>query len=277
MRSGDTLIADASENAIKTGQTSAAVLQEMFGRGVAVYHCAGLHAKLLVIDEKLIVGSGNASGSSANRLLAAAILTSDATLVAQAQSFLFQLAKQSTALDAKTLATLTAIKVERSFFAGVRSRRPKIVAGGTTTWLAMVHDLPDSAFVAENRRIAAAERAIAKRTPKAEPFVLKFWGNLGIRKRATNGDTICVGWSKARRATPYTVKPPTALLHKQEGDGCTLLYYDAELSRPLVPVKWREFQRLLKAAGVPSIKSSSVRAITTEQAAELQRIWPRAR
>ncbi len=38
LRSGDTLIADASENAIKTAQTSATVLRQFFRRGVAVYH-----------------------------------------------------------------------------------------------------------------------------------------------------------------------------------------------------------------------------------------------
>src|SRR3954447_26109903 len=83
LRSGDLLIADASKNAIKTAQTSARVLQQFLQRGVTLYHCAGLHAKLLVIDGKLIVGSGNSSASSARRLLEAAILTSDATLVSQ--------------------------------------------------------------------------------------------------------------------------------------------------------------------------------------------------
>ncbi len=56
LRSGDTLIADASENAIKTAQTSATVLRQFFRRGVAVYHCAGLHAKLLVIWQGLPTG-----------------------------------------------------------------------------------------------------------------------------------------------------------------------------------------------------------------------------
>jgi len=97
---------DASPNAIKTAQTSARALQSYRTAGVAIFDSAGLHAKLLLIDDKLIVGSGNASNSSANRLTEAALLTTDATLVRQAQSFLFQLAKQSVALDASALAKL---------------------------------------------------------------------------------------------------------------------------------------------------------------------------
>lgn len=53
LHAGDTLITDASENAIKAGQTSARVLREFFRRGVVVYHCAGLHAKLLFMEGRL--------------------------------------------------------------------------------------------------------------------------------------------------------------------------------------------------------------------------------
>jgi hypothetical protein len=277
LRSGDLLIADASENAIKTAQTSARVLQHFLERGVALYHCVGLHAKLLVIDGKLIVGSGNSSASSASRLLEAAILTTDATLVSQAQSFLYQLAERSTPLDAKALARLAEIKVKRRFFPGIRGKRTRIVATGNKTWLVMVRDLPDSAFEAETRRVAAAERLIAKRSPKAEPSILKFWGQRGarIRKHVESGDMICVGWSKTRGATPVRIEPPASILDKREGEGCTLIFYDPHLSLPLVPIKWREFQRLLKMADVPPIKPTSVRSITAEQAAELRRIWPR--
>jgi hypothetical protein len=194
--------------------------------------------------------------------------------VSQAQSFLYQLAERSVPLDAKALAKLTKIKVERRFFPGIRGKRGRIVARGTRTWLAMVRNLPDSALESESRRIAAAERRIAKLNPKAEPSVIKLWGKLGARKRTSNGDMVCVGSSRKRGQVPYIIHPPAAVLYKQEGDKCTLLFYDPEMSRPLVPVKWREFQRLLKTAGISSIKPTSIRAITADQATELQRIWP---
>jgi hypothetical protein len=276
LRSGDTLIADASENAIKTAQTSARVLQNYQKAGVAIFNCAGLHAKLLLIDDKLIVGSGNASGSSANRLTEAAILTDEATLVRQAQSFVFQLAKQSVQLDARALDKLVKIKVERRFFAGVGSTRKRIAAKGKTTWIAMVHGIRDSVWEKESRRLSAAERSIAKTMPAADPIPLRFLGKLPIRKHSENGDTLIVGWSKRRGSIPLNVQPPSALLHKQEGDRSTLLYYDPELSRPLLPVRWGEFKRLLKRAGVTAeVKSSSIRVLTADESAELQRIWPR--
>lgn len=274
LHAGDMLITDASDNAIKTGQTSAPVLQEYFSRGVAVYHCVGLHAKLLVADGKVIVGSGNASGSSANRLVEAAILTTDPTLVSQAQSFVFQLAQQSVALDEKSLASLAEIKVERRAFGTGGLRRKKIVATGNTTWIAMISDATERTFAGESVRVAAAERVIGKLVPRADPIPIKFWGNLGIKKRVENGDVVCVGWGRRRGETPYRIDPPSAVLYCQKAERSTILYYDPDLC-PLVPVKWREFQRLLKAAGVPPIRASSVRSVTREQGAELQRIWPR--
>lgn len=276
LHAGDTLITDASESAIKAGQTSARVLQEFFRRGVVVYHCARLHAKLLVVDDRLIVGSGNASGSSANRLLEAAILTTDPTLVAQAQSFLFQVAKQSVALDEKALSTLAKIKVAPRVFSIGGAARKKIVASGKTTWLAMIADATERTFAGESVRVAAAGRVIEKLMPRADPIPVKFWGNLGIKRRVENGDLVCVGWAKCRGETPYRIDPPSAVLYCQKGERSTIVYYDPDLLRPLLPLKWREFQRLLKAAGLPPIKSSSVRSVTPEQAVELQRIWPRA-
>lgn len=203
LRAGDTLIVDASDTAVKSGQTSASVLQRYFRCGVAVYHCSALHAKLLVIDGKLIVGSGNASGSSANRLVEAAILTTDSTLVSQAQSFLFQLAKQSVALDEKSLATLATIKVERRAFPANGVRRNRIIVSGNTTWLAMIADATERTFAGEDVRVAAAQRSIGKLVPRADPIPIKFWGNLGIKKRVKNGDLVCVGWGKRRGETPY--------------------------------------------------------------------------
>lgn len=138
----------------------------------------------------------------------------------------------------------------------------------------MILDETDRTFVGESARIAAAERMIRKLVPTAEPIAVKFWGNLGIKKRVGNGDFVCVGWRERRGETPYRIDPPSAVLYCQKSDRSTILYYDPDLL-PLRPVKWREFQRLVKAAGVPPIKSGSVRAVTAEHGAELQRIWPR--
>lgn len=65
---GDVLVCDASEFAIKFGQTSAVTLQNYFNRGIAIYSNSQLHAKLLLTETFLAIGSANLSKSSAEKL-----------------------------------------------------------------------------------------------------------------------------------------------------------------------------------------------------------------
>jgi hypothetical protein len=46
-KKGDVLICDASESAIRGGQTSAVTLAKFFGAGAEIYSCENLHAKAL--------------------------------------------------------------------------------------------------------------------------------------------------------------------------------------------------------------------------------------
>src|ERR1700723_260200 len=64
-RKSDVLIVDASDNAIACGETDARLLRKLVNKGVRLYNCADLHAKVLVVGESAIIGSGNMSNSSA--------------------------------------------------------------------------------------------------------------------------------------------------------------------------------------------------------------------
>src|SRR5689334_15503438 len=63
---GDILITDASKHAIACGQTSAAILRELFKKGIQVYSRPGLHAKVAVLDGAVVASSANLSDSSVN-------------------------------------------------------------------------------------------------------------------------------------------------------------------------------------------------------------------
>src|SRR2546426_12755134 len=56
---GDILICDASNFAIKFGETSAKTLDTYFKRGVKLFINQQLHSKLLLTDNFLVVGSAN--------------------------------------------------------------------------------------------------------------------------------------------------------------------------------------------------------------------------
>src|SRR5688500_16972317 len=66
---GSRLVVDASENAVKGGQTHPKDLKRLYDTGVRVFCCEHLHAKVFLFDRTAFVGSTNASNRSANTLV----------------------------------------------------------------------------------------------------------------------------------------------------------------------------------------------------------------
>src|SRR5208337_3375672 len=105
-RKGDTLVVDASTYAVCNGETSANLLTTLFKKGVTLYDCPHLHAKMLLLDDVVVIGSGNTSGSSANGLVEAGVITDHSSTVAGIASLIEQIASQSNKFDAQSLADL---------------------------------------------------------------------------------------------------------------------------------------------------------------------------
>src|ERR1044072_5576617 len=63
---GDVLVCDASDQAIKTGETDAAILKRFLIDGAELYSCPNLHAKILISGDSVVIGSANLSASSEN-------------------------------------------------------------------------------------------------------------------------------------------------------------------------------------------------------------------
>jgi|GEM_PF-719924 len=84
---GSVLVVDATLAAVESGQTHPGELLKLINRGVAVYSCAGLHAKVVVAGDEVFVGSMNASRRSATQLAETAIRTGDRLAVSHARQF----------------------------------------------------------------------------------------------------------------------------------------------------------------------------------------------
>jgi hypothetical protein len=109
----DLLVVDASDNAIRAGQTSHSVLLRAFDRGAKLYCCQGLHAKVIVFDDTVVIGSANLSRSSRNNLIEAGVVTDNPASVAAARFFIEKLAKQSNQIDESFLERIGRIEVEQ--------------------------------------------------------------------------------------------------------------------------------------------------------------------
>lgn len=73
LRSGDVLVCDASDAAVKGRLTSVAALKSFRRRGVLLFSVEGLHAKVIASATTAWVGSANASDNSENELVEAAV------------------------------------------------------------------------------------------------------------------------------------------------------------------------------------------------------------
>ena len=88
LNEGSVLLVDASEKAVKSGQTSPNELLKLYHNGVKIYSQEDLHAKIFIIGKTLYVGSTNVSGNSKNRLTEAVIKSTDKVAIEDAKAFI---------------------------------------------------------------------------------------------------------------------------------------------------------------------------------------------
>lgn len=114
MARGDTLVVDASDEAIASGKTSAVAIEALFGQGIIVFSLPHLHAKVYVFDSCAIVGSPNLSKNSQKTLHEAAIFSSDPSLVSQAAAQVSKFASRGLPVDATFVDRIKGIEVIQS-------------------------------------------------------------------------------------------------------------------------------------------------------------------
>src|SRR6266849_1013159 len=85
---GSRLVVDASEAAVKSGQTHPADLERMRRRKATIYSVQNLHAKVFAFDKAIFIGSANASKHSAKTLQEAVFFTTDAAIGRTARGFI---------------------------------------------------------------------------------------------------------------------------------------------------------------------------------------------
>jgi hypothetical protein len=88
------------------GRNGCAVVAKLHKKGVRLYDCADPHAKILLLDDVAIIGSGNMSSSSEKRMVEAALISDQGSVVAGVASPIEQLVKQSSPLDKKADCTI---------------------------------------------------------------------------------------------------------------------------------------------------------------------------
>lgn len=237
---GSRLVVNASEMAVKTGQTCPAALLELHRRGVQVFSHPWLHAKVYVFGPKAFIGSANVSTNSATGLIEAVVQTTDRRTVAHAREFVHDLCKGLLPLGEEQLKNLSALYREprRLVIRGAAKNR---AARGPRTWLAHVSegDVPEKAEAVYDAGFAEAKNRRTSRRHEVECF----WHPYASPYRV--GDTV-VEVFLTRRGTEMVAPPGTVLRSQGWRRGrrrLTFTYYER------LPGRRVELTRLAKALG----------------------------
>ena len=97
LRSGDLLIVNASTAAIRAHATSPAVLAHYLSKGVRILSSSTLHAKVIVTNQRAVIGSPNASENS-TFTHEAVVISDDPQVVADSRAFINNI-DETTAVD----------------------------------------------------------------------------------------------------------------------------------------------------------------------------------
>jgi hypothetical protein len=262
LRRGDRLIVDASENAIKTGQTSAN---------------PRLHAKVLILDSSAFVSSGNASAASTQgNLTEAGLHTNHPQALSQIRAFFEALRDQSELLTNADIRKLESLPVRQPRFHG--SLGPKFnLKLGTATWLANLYDYCEelSGEEAQLEHDATAAAEPLRSTPRGEIYAIWMRSGAKIAKHCIPGDSI-IGIRRRhwQRQIPDLVDYPATLLSKTAGGGWTLLALEYPRNWAKLALPWQRFRSEFpweKLRLNPSVKTD--RRLTNSQRDQIEALW----
>ncbi len=267
----DVLICDASDRAIKTGGTSARLLQTLARKGVEIRSRPSLHAKVAVLGQHALVGSCNLSIASAEDLTELALFTDRKQVVAQATAFIYALRESSEEIDDDFLRRILKLKVRSARQRGPK-RTGKATRFGDKVWLVSVRQLPDDSFPKEQPFVEKAEKKANELVADKDSAVswIRWTGKGRFRSVAHPGDIVIQIW-KSLSGKRTTVFAPCPIIFRQDVAHWTR-FYMAE-SEDYQSLSWERFKEESKKHGLSRISKESVRELNPREVLVIEGLW----
>lgn len=264
---GDVLVCDASDQAIKSGETDAPSLRRFLNAGAQLYSCPNLHAKVLISGKSVVIGSANLSTSSENYLLEASLITTRSQIRSQVSALIHNIIKASAPIDDACIKHISSLPVTRRFRPFVRSRRPKVKETGSRYWVISTCPL-DKYHADEEKYIEQGEEEARKIVddPNADISWIRWTGKDRFRQLAKPGDTVIEILSYKRRAVAIG---PCPILFRQHHKKWTRFYF----GEPDLEISWSQFERKLKKVGLRKIKKTSIRELSQKDIPLMESLW----
>lgn len=238
------LVVDASDAAVKSGQTDPQELRVMLKRGVNVFSYRMLHAKVFAFDQVGFIGSANASANSAANLREAIWAVPNRHL-SKIRQFVGQLCLEP--LGPKELRRLQKL-YRPPKFVPVLTKPGRRIEGTT---LRVVHTRSVELSTKLSAAFDAGEIAASKKRTRRRGFEIGsfYWSRSG---RFPRGQVLVEIWRDGRR---LEVSPPGHVIYtkrfRSERERKLLVFYELEKK------DWKSFreidrstQALLKRGGL---------------------------
>jgi len=273
---GDTLVCDATDAAIKSGQTSAVVLRRAHDRGARLFSSPGLHAKVFLLGRTAIVGSANLSSMSVKELDEAALITDDVRAMSGVRLLIESLLQKADEIDERFLSRIESLPITLPR-RGSQRRRPVRIPE-PRAWLVGLVPLndekhPDEHALVESERAQAEEKT---QYSDSEPGYIRFTGNSNFRKLAKPGDLvieICRSHWKSPRAHVFAPEP---ILRRKHRNSVTHFFVEEYADREDTRISMTEFSHLWRSAtSKPLPGPKGVREIPVELLEQLRTAWPK--
>jgi len=270
LRRNDVLICDASDRAIRAGETSARLLETLYRRSVEIRSRRDLHAKVAVFGRFALIGSMNLSGSAANILTELALFTDRKQIVSQATAFVHQIRENSQKVNNQFLRRILGIKVRRTpRYRGRYKAPPRL---GDRAWFVSAREVSDESFPDESGLVEKAEKKATLLLADKDATIswIRLIGRSRVRSHARPGD-IFVQILESESGKRVSVYEPVSIVLRQDVAHWTRFYIAESDNRSRI--SWKQFRKRAKEHGFARISQNSLRELNSREMLLLEGFW----
>ena len=272
---GDILVTDASDEAIKSGQTSASLLKAAFKRRAQIVSISGLHSKVYLFDNYAVIGSANLSRESERRT-EAAILTDQPTIVSAALLLIDKLKSEGDVVDEAFISRIIKLPVTKRTPVPGGSKSKVMDDPAPRTWLVGLKPAQEKE---EEKAVAEEGLEEAEKHVSQEDISvswIRFRGNSRFRREANEGDVVISIWTEDGKGKPSAVYHHAPILLRKDDEAHDVTWFLVEdyPNAADTTLTWKLFQRLYSQIGFPSKLSQwATREVAPHHSDALHDLW----
>lgn len=233
LKKGSILVVDASDKAVKSGQTNPAELIKLRKLGVRIFSMSNLHAKVFVFGGVAFVGSTNVSENSEDVYSEASIRSSQTSVVSSARQFVRTLAVNEIGPQ-KLEALLAAYKSRKKTGPKGKHGRNKVEPRFFIVRMEYGEEPPEDIAVIEGGVSKAEELMSSNKTHK----VVHHW-DWRKKNRYRPGDTVLPVFINSKGKV-LEIAPPGEFLYSNVGAKKRYYYFEQVRRRDLSVSEFRK-------------------------------------